>query len=262
VLPEPTATFHMPTAVPTLLPEQERLLAEILQSRNCVLPCYLGITPGETTLQKARAILETFGGRYRGPFQRTKTDGAFLYSYQFHIGNSNTREKIIYADVTLVSDNNLVQIIEISQSTGRLQVLGQKIFETSLEVYQQYWSRYYTVRQIFLQLGEPQELYLVGNSTFELIISYKDPIAKITIAGSAEENNLCSQYVSVDHISVDLTISNVNSPFEIDGGGGVPLTDREVYLPIEEALGVSPHQFYERVLADPTVCFEPKAANP
>lgn len=255
---EPTATFHIPTAIPTLLLEQENLLAESLQSTTCVLPCYLGIIPGKTTLETAKKILDGLGGRYSSRIQRTETDGAFLDTYHFHLGDPQSGKIIGYEVVILISDNNLIQLIEFASSTGRLQILGPNLFEKSLNLYQNYWGRYSTARQIFLQLGEPEELYLVGDSTFELIMSYKDPNAKIAIAGRAEENNLCSQYASVDFISVYSTISNDNSPFDINGGGGTPLTDREVYIPVEEALGITTKDFYEQVLADPSICFNRK----
>ncbi|MCC6271051.1 MAG: hypothetical protein IT190_07225 [Microbacteriaceae bacterium] len=255
---EPTATFHIPTAISTLLLEQEKLLADSLQSTTCTLPCYLGIIPGKTTLETAKKILDGLGGKYSSRIQRMETDGAFLDTYHFHLGDPDSGKKIGYAAVILISDNDLVQLIEFASGTGRLQVLGSHLFEKSLNVYRNYWQRYYTARQIFLQLGEPEELYLVGDSTFELIIFYKHPIAKIIISGSAEENNLCSQYASVDYISVYSTISNDNSPFDANGDGEVPLTDREEYIPIEEALGITTKEFYEQVLADPSICFNRK----
>jgi hypothetical protein len=252
---ELTAVFRpiSPTSVPTLIPEQEQLLAEALQAVDCILPCYLGIIPGETTLQDARAILESLGGRYWGPFQRTETDGAFVYTYQFHIGDPITEEKIVYAHVALVSDDNLVQIMEITSSTGWLELVSQK----SLEIYQQYWRRYHTASEIMFQLGQPNQLYIVAGLDDELIIVYKNPNIRIDISGTANENNLCPRNRLANSLSVHMIVSSPESPFSMDGDGRVPLSDLEVYLPFEEIFGVTPSQFYEQVLSDPTICFEP-----
>lgn len=267
--PTPNLTsFIAPTlitipTVPVLNPNQEQRMADVLQSSDCILPCYLGITPGKTTLKEGIAILENLGGRRLeplggvSPYQR-ETDSAFSYTYQFHIGDPSTGEKIVYGSITLITDSKLVQVVEIASSTSRLEAVGQK----ALEIYKQYWQRYYTAKQIFLQLGEPEQIYTFHDRSDTLILSYNDPPMIFEIVGLTQENNLCPRDRSVFSLSIHMTISSANSPFNINGDGRVPLTDREVYLPIEETFGITSREYYESVLEDPSVCFEPKIANP
>ena len=246
-----------PTAVPTLMPEHEKRLAEALQFTECVLPCYLGIIPGETTLQDARGILESLGGVYMGPFQRTKTDGAFDYTYQFHIGDMPIGNKIVYGSISLITDGTVVQVIE---NAGAGTSLTEK--EKSWVIYRQYWHRYNSPRQIFLQLGEPEQIYTFRDRSDTLIIFYDNPDIRIDIVGTEQENNLCPRDRLVNYLSIDMTISNIYSPFSINGAGGVPLTDHEIYFPIEETFGVTVHEFYQQIMANPLTCLESKTLNP
>jgi len=220
-----------------------------------MLPCYLGIYPGKTSIKDAKLILENLGGRFMGVFQRTKTDGAYLYTYQFHIGNPLSDEKIVFADVTLVTDNSLVQIIETLPNTG-----APELREESIKIYQQYWQRYFTTSQILLQLGEPNQVF-VTKGLNELVISYSNPIVIVEISGRADENNLCPKNRQVNTLSVKLIASNSHSPFQIDGDGRVPLSDSTVYIPIENSLGIDVHDFYSKVISDPLICFTIKEAG-
>src|SRR5262245_55202366 len=64
-----------PTFEPTLPATEEQRMKELLQAGDCKLPCYLGIRPGKTTLQDARAILEALGASYLGEYKRRIDDG-------------------------------------------------------------------------------------------------------------------------------------------------------------------------------------------
>jgi hypothetical protein len=102
--PEPTITLTpLPptwTPQPTLNSrEAQKLLSNLLKDNGgCKLPCFWGITPGETTWQEANNFLETFtsfsvrdfpdGIRWIEPlipFPREKY-GTIRHSYRFHNG--------------------------------------------------------------------------------------------------------------------------------------------------------------------------------
>ena len=44
--------------------------------------------------------------------------------------------------------------------------------------------------------------------------------------------------------------------------GGAPLTDTDVYLPIQEILEVDKTEFYNQLITDPETCFEIKNLEP
>ena len=71
------------------------------------------------------------------------------------------------------------------------------------------------------------------------------------------ENNICPMN-EAKRIFVEMSLSFSNSSLKISSNGKVPPTDREVWLPIEKVLGLDTDEFYKQVIADPSVCFEPK----
>jgi hypothetical protein len=264
--PHPKSTLVFPaslTPIPNMHPEKVPQLIEALQNKDCKLPCYLGLIPGKTKLQEGITILENLGGiRFisgwgPNPYQR-ETDGALSYTYEFGIGDPLPEGRIIYHSVTLVTDNDLVQVIEVRASPNINESL-----EPAASTYQTYWKRY-SLREIFLQMGEPESIYSdprerpVESGT-QWILVYDRQSIQIDLYDSWLENKLCpSDEVKVLH----MTLSYSDSSFSIYADGRVPPTDREIYLPIEEMFGVTVHQFYKQVLEDSLVCFEPKTPNP
>jgi len=45
-------------------PEPLIRMIGLLRSNSCELPCYLGITPGQTTWEEAKSILDNLGAYY------------------------------------------------------------------------------------------------------------------------------------------------------------------------------------------------------
>jgi hypothetical protein len=276
-LPNPTAvpsrspspTLFIPTLEPTLPSSQEQRVNELLQNGNCKLPCYLGITPGKTTLSKARAILENLGASYKGEYRR-KTDGAIYYTYLLDVGGLPGGDETPRPDgsimtvshhVSLITNNDIVQIMEISAGTigpGTSTAQGRTKFR-------EYWSRY-TARGVFLQLGLPTQLYIGTPDPIEngsnLWIAYEKIGVVAQIYGTGGENNVCPER-EAKFIDLQLSLFSTATTLEtIYNDGRVPPTDRTVWLPIEEVVGISPQEFYQYVISDSSACFKPKVTHP
>ena len=238
VTPPIWATFLSPA--PTMLPDQELAMVELLQSKDCALPCYLGIIPGKTIVSEAKTILENIGGSYLSYYIRN-TDNAIYYTYQMRGGDPSGinetpepdgRTAIIYHDVSLITNNDIVQIIEV-----RIAVT------LSVEKYRNVWSRY-SARNIFLQLGRPDELltnsfhYPEGYAPLRdstLLIVYQKLGVVVGLHGWKEENNICPEYESND-IHLNLSLFNPDSSLSIYSDRRVHPTNRDVWLPVKESV--------------------------
>ena len=260
--PKPTLVFPpSPTSVPNMQPDKIPLLIKQLQNEDCKLPCYLGIIPGETTLRNGIAILKSLGGKEfisgtgKNPYQR-ETDGAFLYTYEFDIGEPDPEGNIISHSVTLITDNDLIQSMEISASPI---IFKNELIETAMETYQFIWNGY-SLENIFLQMGEPENVYLppkerpnMSGTTWLLV--YAKQNTQIYLFDEWLGNKICpNNEVKI----LRMALSHLDSPFSIYADGRVPPTDREIYLPIEEMFGINTSDFYKQVLANPSICFELK----
>jgi len=263
LIPEPPT----PTFEPTLPAAQEQHINELLQDENCNLPCYLGITPGKTTLNEARTILENLGAGYWGKPYTGRKDGAIGYTYTFMIsGQPGVGEtprpdgsiRTVSGDVILVTDNDIVQIIDANAGT-----IGPGTSTTQgREKFRKYWQRY-TAREIFMQMGPPDQLYLdiiesgwlfYGRTLF-MVYEKRGVVAELY--GTGKENNICPEN-EARFLSLGLMLYNPNSNLSIYPNGR---TSQDLGLPIDEVLGVSTQEFYQRVIADPSACFMPKTSG-
>jgi hypothetical protein len=257
----PSPTFIPPA--PTLSADKELQMVHSLQSEGCILPCYLGITPGKTAMNDARTILENLGGSKVDNHIYVTKEGFFEESYNLAVGDRNiisdTPEpngfmwKILHS-VSLVTNNDIVQIIEVNL-----------IVSKSILKFQEYWSRY-SVREIFLQSGIPDQIYTnpidskwayIGHNLF---IEYKSPDIKIELFTHMPKYSICTQYRS--EVIIHFTLSGINSSINIYYDGRVPPSDQKVWIPIEEELEIDNTEFYNRVVSDPSVCFEVKKIAP
>jgi len=259
-----------PTFVPTLSFDQEQHVGELLEAKNCKLPCYLGITPGKTTLSEARTILKNLGASYMGEYKR-EAEGAISYTYLLDVGGQpgigetpmpDGSIKALTHYVSLITDTNseMVQVVEAGSGT-----VGPGISTAqALAKFRKYWSRY-TAREIFLQLGQPDQLYTdtsyTGENGIYLLAVYEKLGVVVQIYGTGKENNICPEN-EAQSIYLQLSLFSATSQLSIYGHGLVAPTDRIVWLPIDDVLGVSTKDFYSSVIADSSTCFKPKITTP
>ncbi len=237
-------------------------MVELLQSQDCVLPCYLGISPGKTLVSEAQLIMRDIGAFDHGDYVRK--GGLNTYNYMLWVGDPSAANETPSPDGSTVKIYNHIALIA---SAGTVQGLGIDIIASkSMAKFRQYWSRYST-SQIFEQIGKPDHLYIGHTDPFveengrALLIEYDKQDVLIEFYGTSRDNNVCPE-LEARYIDLRLSLYNPNSGLSFLANGRVPPTDRSVWLPVEEALGITTKEFYNRVISDPSTCFKPKVTTP
>ena len=100
----PTSTL---TPIPTLPPEQaQALILDLLQNNGgCRLPCFWGITPGETTLRDAYAFLSSLSSYIHATFEGAGNEGLIVrYPVPKEISTSESMSLILDATGGIVEN--------------------------------------------------------------------------------------------------------------------------------------------------------------
>lgn len=261
----PTLTrtpWPTPTFIPTILPGQQDNLVQLLKTNECKLPCYMGITPGITTWEDASAILESAGATLSYESEKILENKSSVLvrgfnlwigdpSIQFNERRELTRTYGIYSagivhSIEVITDqSNKVQRIYVSAGTSRF-----------ITKFLDYWSRY-TLIEILQRHGSPDEIYLsYGGTGYGQVLVYARLGAVIETNGKKDGDMYCPVVPETfPSVILNLTLTSPGSPLGLYRLGIVPPTDREVYLPVEEMLGISTSEFRAAILADPTTCF-------
>jgi len=264
VLSSPTATLVLNmnpeatsellfTPPPTLLPDKEQLMVELLKSQQCKLPCYLNILPGKTSINDAAMILEGLGARL---IRRENVDDSLEYSYYLDIGDpmapkaTPISSALVYQflQIRAKSDNGPVQLIHIG-------IRADGTPESS-DVFRRYWTRYLT-SQIFAEIGKPDELYIgvkgIGSGKgSDLILVYERLGVFIDLGGSGRETNICREG-EIPQIALTMDLySPVNTLNRYDFNEY--LGDPKYWLPMENAIGIDTQNFYNLVSTYPNAC--------
>jgi hypothetical protein len=267
---EPTSTLdptqeyrrsfiYPPTPYPTLSAENIDQMVSLLQSEECNLPCYLGITPGHTTWEDAKIILEDLGAYFSF---NTKENGLTIQNVHLNIlsvrndiefaANPDTRvgagEAEIVQYIQFTIDNEIVQRISVHIQTSRF------LFE-----FEKYWSRY-SVREIFLKYGIPSDIVTWKDLTrgigYGITLIYQDLGIVTELGGTQQENSICPQ-IEMEQRQLNLTLTSLSSGLDIFGSGVSP-NNQDLYAPIEETLGVDETGFFNQLIEEPSECFKIK----
>jgi hypothetical protein len=263
VLPKPTNTLDPAMATnfilsqPTMEAEPLERLILLLKSETCVLPCYLGITPGETSESEVKKILESFGAIIRsGEY----SDGNFHYSADLDIGdeslagltpdpNRGATDVKIVQNLNILVQDEIVQKIRTSVSTRRF-----------VSRFQEYWSRY-SLNEVLQRHGLPDQIY---TSTIfytddgigvQLIVVYEGPGIVVYFNGEILDKQVCfdSGKTSADLILILTNPSSQLNPFDPEL---TPSKHPDIYAPIEEQLNTSKDEFYAQLISNPSTCFD------
>ena len=249
---EPTPLF---TPIPTLLPNQEQEMAVLLQNENCTLPCYLGIVPGITSMSQAQSILKSLGASFRDEIN--KSDGTKEYIYDLDIGDplvpktTPGSSALVYQSLYLRKDENEDVITSIHVG------IGTENTKETLEIYQNYWKRF-SAKQIFMQLGQPDQLYTASKQRGRgirsaLIMVYEQIGVYIDLQGTGHETSICRDNES-QQVSLVMNIFDHSSALNPDKLNPY-LNDITVWVPIKDALGIDTGEFYRLVVTYPSICF-------
>ena len=250
----PTKIMDFYTPPPALNSRQEQYLARLLQTRECKLPCYLNITPGQTSIKEARVILDGLGASF---VSEKRLDSVIEYSYNINIRHPSTLEvestsdALIYQTflIRVALDSEIVQIIHVG--------IANDGTPESLDTFRKYWSRY-LASSIFIEIGEPDELYTdskkIGKGIESNLILVYERLGIFTdLRGTGYETNICREKENNNiALMMDLYMpSDTLNRYSFNNY----LDDSEIWLPVEDALGIGVQDFYMLVSAHPAVCF-------
>jgi hypothetical protein len=245
--------------LPTVSPDGVNQIMEALQSKECLFPCYLNITPGKTGLSQAIAIMESFDGTDISSTTHRK-DGTMAHGYYFKIGDpvspytATDMKEInleIGLDIGLISDGNKIQYINSNVTV-----------KTSMPKFQKYWGRY-SPEEIFHQYGLPDQIYAdvdspeIDNSGYVLFFVYEKLGVLMEFYGVKQGDRICPQFKG-NWMSVTIEIYDTQSAYskriEAERISTIP---KQIPF-IDQTLGIGMAQFYNQVLKDSNACFQPK----
>lgn len=235
VVPSSSPTF---TPLPTLSPEDAQVfvLELIATNGNCHLPCWWGITPGETTWEEANAFLATFASSILE-----------LQPNLYGVVYENLPKELSYSWVgaTLHVENGVVQTIR----TGA----------------------YFSISEIFEIYGQPTEIWIFADSQsinrqapFTIALFYMDKGILGIYNGSTNKGEtleICPSTIGGDQQAWLLWNPELNLTFEQAGANGLLFdthpSDRPLFQ-LEEVTNTDVATFYE-TYKDPenaNVCFD------
>jgi hypothetical protein len=226
--------------IPTISIDHELNIVELLKSSDCVSPCYLGITPGKTKWSDAETLLETLGAVYVG---KNKETDLVTFGYSIWLDAHLQNDQKIFQDLGFVVSEDIVQQISVSLQTHEF-----------VSKFQEYWSRY-SPRDIFLQLDMPDAIYSTNGGGLALV--YANQGAVYLYDSFRRENLFCPQVEKGAAIR-RFVFTNLNFPLSIYQPFEDVSKNHAIWSSIQESLGIDAREFYNRLLADSTVCFEMK----
>lgn len=253
------------TPIPILSPEKERALEVALKDDNCKFPCYLGITPGKTSWEDAQAIMDRIGGTAEEDYY-TNHEETFSKSYTLFLGD--TRFALLTPDRNTDFDNYLLShFVRMRIGRNIVQEISYSVrAKRFMETYRDFWGNY-TLPHIFRQYNLPDAVYFAISEKgpgYVLVLAYEKYTSVIEIHQVQEGDSICP--ISIDArlrgVSVRMQFSSTDFFDDMMKFRGVPLTERNVYLPLEEVLGISRREFYQSLIKEPSSCFEIKKVIP
>ena len=241
-------------------------MQELLQLKNCELPCYLGITPGKSSWEEAKGILTKLGAyswietyRKDDPDLKYFENGWPIYYYQLNPSDPPITPVpydwgYIRHEVAFTVWDDTVKRIQVSAQTPRI---GEK--------YREYWQRY-TLEEVLRRLGKPDKVFFsfwTRDPYYTIDIVYEGLSVVLEYAYLRRDNrNLICPLQPIENgkgIVISMILTDNTSQLGIYAPSHAPLTARlNNTLPIENALGISAEEFYNRLRSDPAACFEIK----
>ncbi|MFZ3080681.1 MAG: hypothetical protein WA109_13455 [Bellilinea sp.] len=251
VLPTSTPTLtvtetFLPTATQTLLATldpksvKETVQPLLQDSMNCAAPCFWGITPGKTSMDKARAFFGPLGFTHREGTD--PNSGRNFYSVAYE--SSFDRDSY----VTLYTSNSLVENITVTPEITK-QIEGSP----------RDWIAY-SPETLIKKYGEPSRVEFAldwGPNFVIVMIMYfydVDLIALYSgynmIPDRPHSPQLCPLTAPFDHVRLWMGPNPPDPPLT---GSPDPL---ERGIPLEEATSLTIDQFTQLMLGDPQqACF-------
>ncbi len=166
-----TQTIEFATQSPLPPEEAETMMLDLLQYHpDCLLPCWFGLTPGKTSVQTARSLLEEFAAI------------SLITTYYDDVSGTHWRidENGLLLDtiVSFTHDRQLTSILENLRVTIEVKEQMGGGFETIWEnpLNNQYLQAY-RLPQILSIYGQPEQVLVFANegwNYFELMLDYSN----------------------------------------------------------------------------------------
>ena len=133
------------------------------------------------------------------------------------------------------------------------------------EKYREYWQRY-TLEEVLRRLGKPDKVFFsfwTRDPYYTIDIVYEGLSVVLEYANLRRDNrNLICPLQPIENgkgIVISMILTDNTTQVGIYAPSHAPLTARlNNTLPIENALGISAEEFYNRLRSDPAACFEIK----
>lgn len=232
-----------PSPVPTLSQSERQLyLKEHLPTNNnCLLPCWLGITPGKTRWNEARAFFSYLGIDRMG--EVGLENGGIFHP----LGGFDFEEPTIYHRFSIVEREELVNGIFLVIEGDRAPVEFQIVWKL------------YNPGNLLREYGVPSRVWFETQSQslgdrhgYELLIAYDNKGIIVRYQGLLKQIGtnfqVCPRFEEDKDITdIEVYLQAPDDPQPVEEFGGIAdyqfLFDRGKR--IEEAAGLSEKQFYE-----------------
>jgi hypothetical protein len=273
VSPTPAVTMTpielpTPTPLPTLPAEEaQKAILDLLEDNGgCRLPCWWGLTPGETSVQEAQTLVERFGAV------------SIITIFFDNVGGTHLR--LTENDFLLDISANINYDLEIPKTIKGLKITTQVNRELEEGGFEVVWEnplnaeflQAYMLPQILTAYGPPSQVFVYGNVAyghaswplFELVLDYADRgfVIWYTVLMEREGDTylgcMANVYTDLHLWDPDLDYTWAEGVTRTTGG-----EDSEIdwlnkhFLPLEEATSLTLDEFYE-IFQNPenTSCLE------
>jgi hypothetical protein len=243
----PTVVLSSPTPLPTLSIEKAQAsVLDLLQTNGgCQLPCWWGITPGETSAQETKSFLEKFGSLSIISIYDEK--GGYVH-IQVPENELIVRPVVEYETD---ADGLTVELLHISidfvrKIEGGYEVVyGDPLFKQLMPLY--------TLPQIISVYGKPSEVMVRGTRDwwiFDLLLFYAESGFLINYTAPYEEENGI-YFGCPEKASVELWLWETESNYSLSEAavaifGNLLGADwLATYRTLQEATSTSLGDFYE-----------------
>lgn len=241
----PTSKTNIPTM--TIDERQDRILKLLKTNNNCVLPCWWGIEPGQSSWLSVASFLQELGAKVGSV---SEGDGKIYHG----TGGFDFEAEKIHNDFGFTEVEGVVQSVHIT-SEG---YSNPSFFQTM-------WENY-SPRNVLQRYGPPSRVFLTSNSQkwgnrnthpYTLWIAY-DPLGFIIqYNGFAKDGttfHICPRFEGGQDIAyMRMYLQSSDSPVPLDPISDFAQTREGLIRSIDEAAGLSPNDFYK--------LFEPNSKN-
>ncbi len=227
----PTSSHSTPT-----VKTQNELASLLADNAGCSLPCFLGVMPGETTLEEVEDRLLKF--HIKDAFYHA--DGYDSYRLSTFVSEEEVTSLLA---IDFHINSNVVSWIEVTIDANA----GTELMS------------YYSLKEIAQEHGSPDGIYISMEERFEgaysLYVIYESKMA-IYLSGWAKEDesgySVCPNYMDIEgHLVTMAFASPASDRFDMR-----TLIYDIYYAPsLEEFANISTDDFYQLLLTEENPCF-------